>query len=178
MNHNLRTQFGIAAVSLVLLGSLGSNRAAAQALSQSQSPTLTITLKDALSFTMQTNAVNMTYETSADYNNGVSTVVNNQFMITSNKPYNLQVSASGDLSNGGSTPLTIPVSTISVAGINTPDITGTVASLTTTPQPLATAAPATQSKNISLKYATSKSDAFLQPAGNYTTTLTFTATQN
>lgn len=174
----MQTRFRVAVLSLALLGGLGAGRAQAQAQSQSQSPTLTITLKDALSLTMNTNAVQMTYQTSSDYNNGVNTTVSNQFTITSNKPYNLQVSAAGDLTGRGGVTGTIPISNISVAGVNTPDITGTVANLSTSPQPLATTAPATQEKNISIKYATARSADFLQAAGNYSTTLTYTATQN
>lgn len=140
--------------------------------------TMNVTLTDVLQLTVNTNAVNLNFATPADYQNGVTSTVNNQLTVTSNRKYDLKIKTSTtDLVNGTNV---IPVSNISVQTSGTGYGTvNTVNALSTTDQTLATAVPESMSKNISLQYSTgANNQAFLKPAGAYTTTLTYTAVAN
>ena len=140
--------------------------------------TMTANLTDVLQLTVNTNAVNLNFATVADYNNGVTSAVNNQLTITSNRAYDLKIKTSGgDLVNGTNL---IPVSNISAQTTGTGNGTATpVAALSITDQTLATAVPASMAKTISMQYSTAAANAaFLKPAGAYVTTLTYTVVAN
>ncbi len=140
--------------------------------------TLTANLTDVLQLTINTNAVNLNFATVADYNNGVTSAVNNQLTVTSNRPYDLKIKTSGaDLVNGSNT---IPVSNVTAqttgTGNGSPSV---VSALSTTDQTLAAAVPPSMSKTISMQYSTAAANAaFLKPAGAYVTTMTFTVVAN
>lgn len=140
--------------------------------------TMTVNLSDVLQLTVNTNAVNLNFATPADYQNGVNSTANNQLTVTCNRAYDLRIKTSNaTLVNGTNT---IPVSNISVQTVGTGNgTTSVVNNLSTTDQSLATGVPASMSKNISLQYSTAAGNqAFLKPAGAYTTTLTYTAVAN
>lgn len=160
-------------IALVTAG-LGAYSAHAQTTGTSA---MNVTVKDVLQLTVNTKIVDLVFGTPDDFNNGVSSTVNNQLTVTSNRPYDLSVKTAGDLSDGKNT---IPVSNITAqtvgSGLGTPK---TVTSLSTTDQVLAAAVPPSMSKTITMQYSTAaKNAAFLVPAATYTTTLTFTASAN
>lgn len=163
----------------LLLTGLAGGRSSAQTTS-SANPTLSAVLTDVISLTASVTSVQLRFQNANDYNSGVTTTATNQLNVTSNKAYTLQVRASGDLSNGGATPITIPVSSVGLTANWATGTSGAVTGLSTTAQTINATAAATQSQNISMTYSVSGANAanFLRPAGTYTTTLTFTATQN
>lgn len=170
VQFNKQSWWHIAAIALLSVG-FATTRLSAQTTGNA---TLTTNLTDVLQLTINTNAVNLNFATVADYTNGVTSAVNNQLTVTSNRPYDLKIKTSGaDLVNGGNT---IPVLNVTAqttgTGNGTPSV---VAGLSITDQTLATAIPASMAKPISMQYSTSAGNtAFLKPAGAYVTTLTFT----
>ncbi|MBO0937696.1 hypothetical protein J2I47_14150 [Fibrella sp. HMF5335] len=158
----------------VVTAGLGAYSAQAQTTGTSA---MNVTVKDVLQLTVNTKTVDLVFGTPEDFNNGVSSTVNNQLTVTSNRPYDLSVKTAGDLSDGKTS---IPVSNISAqtvgSGLGTPK---TVTALSTTDQVLAASIPPSMSKTITMQYSTSaKNEAFLVPAATYTTTMTFTASAN
>ncbi|QJW89797.1 hypothetical protein HNV11_10615 [Spirosoma taeanense] len=164
----------LAIASLLMMG-LGTIPAFAQS---SGTSTMNVKLSDVLELKINTANVDIEFATPADYNNGVTKPVPNQLTVTSNRPYDLKIKTSGsDLVNGQNL---IPVSNISAqttgTGLGTQSV---VSALSTTDQTLATAVPPSMSKQISMQFSTAAGNsAFLKPSGDYTTTLTFTATAN
>ncbi|CCH03097.1 hypothetical protein FAES_5098 [Fibrella aestuarina BUZ 2] len=151
---------------------VGFSAASAQAQTTGTS-TMNITVKDVLQLTVNTKTVDLVFATPEDFNKGVSATVNNQLMVTSNRPYELSVKTAGDLTDGTNK---IPVSNISAQpvgqGIGSAKL---ISGLSTTDQVLASDVPPSMSKPITMQYATAaKNEAFLVPASTYTTTLTFT----
>ena len=179
MYRNLIKQFGRLLALSALLLSFSTVQSVAQTTS-SATPTLSAVLTDVISLTASVSSVQIKFQTASDYNTGVTQTATNQLSVTSNKPYTLQVRASGDLSNGQATPITIPISSVGVTANWAGGATGTVPSITTTAQTILGTAAATQAQNISTTYSVTSANAvnFLKPAGTYTTTLTYTATQN
>ncbi|QJW89796.1 hypothetical protein HNV11_10610 [Spirosoma taeanense] len=140
--------------------------------------TLTTNISDVLQVTVNVTTVSLNFTTPVNYINGVSSAVSNQLTITCNRAYDLKIKTSGtDMVSGSNT---IPVSNISAqttgTGLGTQSV---VSALSTTDQSLATGIPASMSKQISMQFSTAAgNNAFLKPAGAYTTTLTFTAVAN
>lgn len=158
-----------------LVAGLGTTRLSAQSTGNA---TMTINLSDVLQLTINTSAVSLNFASVANYNNGVSSVVNNQITIASNTVYDLRIRTAGPtLVNG---PNTIPVSNIAVQTIGLTEGTHRVISaLSTTDQSLVTGLPATLSQSVNMQYSTAAGNtAFLKPAGAYVTTLTFTVVAN
>lgn len=128
---------------------------------------------------MTVNETNPTlvFATAADYANGVTVTYANALTVTSTSAYTVKVrSASADLVNGTNT---IPVSNVKVQPTGTTGIgTATQVSLSTTDQNIVTSAPAAILKNINLQYSTDANNAAFigKPAGDYVTTITFSAT--
>ena len=114
--------------------------------------------------------------TAADYRNGVT--ISQASLQVSGTPatYTLTVRASGvNLTSGTNT---IPVNLIGVT-VTTPNIGATPEKrLTTTAQTLVsyTSPTAFANTNLTVQYRLYSDVALLKPAGNYTTTLTFTLT--
>lgn len=160
------------AVALFTLVAVGFSMTSAQAQTTGTS-TMNITVKDVLQLTVNTKTVDLVFATPEDFNKGVSATVNNQLMVTSNRPYDLSVKTAGDLTDGTNK---IPVSNISAQpvgqGIGSAKL---VSALSTTDQVLASDVPPSMSKPITMQYSTAaKNEAFLVPASTYTTTMTFT----
>lgn len=159
----------------LLAASLGTGRAVAQS---SGNATMTVNLTDVLQLTVNTATVTLNFATPADYNNGVTSSVPNQISVTCNRSYDLKVkTTTATLTSGANT---IPVSNVATQATYTGQAAAnpTVA-LSITDQPLATAVPASTTRQINMQYSTSAGNqAFLKPAGAYTTTLTFTAIAN
>lgn len=160
---------------LLLAGSFGTSRVLAQS---SGNATMTVNLADVLQLTVNTATVTLNFATPADYNNGVSSSVPNQISVTCNRAYDLKVkTTTGTLTSGANT---IPVSNVSAqASYAGQSSAGPSVALSTTDQSLATGVPASITRQVNLNYSTSAGNqAFLRPAGAYTTTLTFTAIAN
>ncbi len=140
--------------------------------------TMTINLSNVLQLTVNTPTVGLNFATAANYNNGVTSVVNNQVTVGCNRAYSISVKTAGpNLTSGANT---IPVSNISVRttglAVGTPRI---IAALSTTDQSLVTGLPAAMAQSVNVQYSTTAGNtAFLKPAGAYTTTITFTAIAN
>lgn len=161
----------LAAFLVVLAGVSISSKASAQ------NATLTVTLTPVLVMTVNETNPTLVFSNATDYANGVSATYNNALTVTSTTAYTIKVrSGSADLVNGSNT---IPVSNVKVAPSGTTGIgTTTTVSISTTDQAIITTAPAAILKNINLQYSTdANNEAFIgKPSGNYTATLTFTAT--
>ncbi|RAJ04103.1 hypothetical protein LX64_02981 [Chitinophaga skermanii] len=139
--------------------------------------TLTVILNPVLVMTLSATPPTLTFATANDYANGVSATYANAITVTSTANYSITVkTSSADLANGANT---IPVSNVNVAVSGTTGV-GTTGSgaLSTTDLAIVTNAPAAIAKGIGLTYSTTAGNpAFVgKPSGNYTTTLTFTAT--
>lgn len=163
------------ALSCLMMG-LSMTRLVAQP--NSGNATMTVNLSDVLQLTVNTPALSLNFATATNYINGVTSVVNNQLSITSNKTYSLSIRAAGaNLVNGANT---IPVSNVAVQPVGLVGGTSRVVSaLSTTDQALATGLPATMATAVNLQYSTAANNtAFLKPAGAYVTTITFTAVAN
>jgi hypothetical protein len=155
---------------LLLAGFAISQKAAAQ------NATLTVRLTSALVLTVNQTNPTLIFASASDYSTGVSVTYNNALTVTSTTAYTVKVRAAGDLVNGANS---IPVANVKVAptgntGVGT---TATVA-LSTTDQNIITTAPAAILKNINLTFSTDANNAAFigHPAGDYVTTITFTAT--
>jgi len=135
-------------------------------------------LSNVLQITVNTNAVNLNFTTSANYTNGVTSTISNQITVASNNPYSVYVrAASVNMVNGTNT---IPVSNVKVQPVSLAVGTSQiVAALSTTDQALATAMPTTSSQSVNIQYSTAAGNtAFLKPAGAYVATITFTLIAN
>ncbi|GAB3570438.1 hypothetical protein GCM10027578_26810 [Spirosoma luteolum] len=127
----------------------------------------------ALGITILSNPT-LAFTTLADYQNGIQLDHNTlQLTVSLGLSWSIQVRASGDLTAGVNT---IPVSALGVRPISLssrPEI-----QLNTTNQVLATGTALSALTNalMVIRYRTITPSAFLKPAGNYTTTLTFTYT--
>lgn len=153
--------------------------ASANAQSNNKTATLNVVITDQIEVRMNTNLVSLNFTSAADYRSGVSTSPTDQFTVTSNKPYNLAVKAAGDLIGVSNSSKSIPVGNINVEVTTAGVGTKTAQDLSTNDKPLAAKAPAAINQAFSLTYKTPVGgEAFLVPADTYSTTLTFTATQD
>ncbi len=114
-----------------------------------------VTLKDFTGFSAVSpsgsQAVNFTYASASDYNSAKSVEVTDQLRFTSTRNYNIQVLASGALSNGTNT---IPLSILRIsAKLNGGATYGTEITPTTTAQTIVTGALATLDQGFDIKYA-------------------------
>lgn len=177
MNHVPQKINRLAA--LVCLVVFSATRLCAQ--SSTGNATLTVVLSDVLQLTINTSAVSLNFATAANYNNGVTSLINSQLTITCNKAYDLRIKTAGPtLINGANT---IPVSNVTVQTVGLGGAAGgtplVVSALSTTDQTLVRSLPPTMSQAINVQYSTAAGNtAFLKPAGAYVTTVTFTAIAN
>lgn len=144
---------------------------------------LAIRVKDGISFIVNTPTTTMLVNTAAALQNGFTQVADNQITISSNDPFNLKVKASGSDFTASGTLDKIPTSYMQLK-INNSNTTGwTVSGFTalngTSSVTLASVIPRANNLNISIAYklVPAVSLAGKKPA-LYTTTLTYTATQN
>lgn len=148
-------------------------------VANNKTATLNVVITDQIEVRMNTGTVALNFNTAADYRSGVSTSPTDQFTVTSNKAYSLAVRAAGALAGTGSNTATIAASNINVEVTTTGVGTKTARDLSATNQTLAAGAPAAINQAFSLTYKTPVGGtAFLVPADTYSTTLTFTATQD
>lgn len=157
--------------------------------SASGSTILKVTLTDVLSIMVNQSVVSLNFLTPADYQNGVSTIMNNHLTVTSNQAYDLNVKS--DLSSlkgekaGNSASLDAKIITIEVdnaSGQGLGGIPSVVTALSTTDQFLLKNAIPVTNKSINIKYAIpgsiSSTDAVLgKPADTYSTLVTYTISQ-
>lgn len=123
------------------------------------------------------NNATLSFTTAANYQNGVTLVQTNALVAFSNEAYSVNVSGSANLFNGTNF---ITLGNILISPVPNPangSIITQEVPLSLSPQNILTAAPA-GTQNYNLQYRTTAGNtAFLnKPAGNYTTTITYTIT--
>lgn len=141
--------------------------------------TLNLDLRNVVDFVVNTGSTTLVFDTYGKYNAGVTKQEADQFTISSNNPYKVEVkaSASNFIGTGGNTQ-TIPVSDVNVKIYNTTDGgTQSAVDLSSSNQVLSTGASAVLNRKYSIEYFAKGGDNFLVKADIYTTTLTYTATQ-
>lgn len=144
---------------------------------------LAIRVKDAISFVVNNPITTLIVNTTSTLTSGFTLVVDNQFSISSNEPFNLKVKASGTDFTASGTLDKIPTNYMQLK-INNTNTTGwTVSGFTalngTTAVTLASVIPRTVGLDLSIAYKLAPAVSLVskKPA-LYTTTLTYTATQN
>lgn len=141
--------------------------------------TLHVKIIDALSITVNDANVTLTFANANDYVNGRDTTLNNHLTVTSNQAYDVKVkSASTNLTSGANNIATNSV-TVSIPAGQSLGGTTAPAALTTTDQTIISAGNPVTSQGINVEYeipsSISTTSAILgKPAGDYTTTLTYT----
>ena len=174
--HESFLSVGRVAVAVGLLFFVTTEQVVAQITSGSA--VLTVNLSDLIQLTVNTNAVSLNFTSANSYKNGVTSLINNQITVSSNKAFDIRVRTSGpNLVSGANT---IPVSNVSVQTVGLVGGTARVVpALSTTDQSSVTGFPSTSSTAINLQYSTAAGNtAFLKPAGAYVTTITFTLVAN
>jgi hypothetical protein len=141
--------------------------------------TLNLDLRNVVDFVVNTSSTTLVFDTYGKYNAGVTKQEADQFTISSNNPYKVEVKASAAnfVGTSGNTQ-TIPVSDVNVKIYNTTDGgTQSAVDLSSSNQVLSTGATAVLNRKYSIEYFAKGGDNFLVKADIYTTTLTYTATQ-
>ncbi|MBN9299469.1 MAG: hypothetical protein J0I41_20885 [Filimonas sp.] len=151
--------------------------------------TLNVKLNDALSITVNDPTVLLQFVTTADYQNGVSVTMPSHLTVSSNQAYTLNVkTAAATLAGTGANVATLNASIVSVQ-LDNPvaqalgGTANTVNSLSSTNQPILSSATAVINKNVNIKYAipssvSSTSQVLGKPADTYSTTVTYTISNN
>lgn len=151
--------------------------------------TLKVKLNDALSITVNDPEVLLEFITTSDYLNGVSATKPSHLTVSSNQAYSLNVkTAAATLAGTGANTTTLNASIVSVqvddpVGQAVGGTATTVNALSTSNQPILASATAVMGKNINIKYAipssvSSTSQVLGKPADTYSTTVTFTISNN
>jgi hypothetical protein len=168
--------------------SIASIHAQTSSVSQTVEPSITNSI--AIIFTGTGTAtgssVSIPFSSASDYANGVSSSVQG-LEVQSNNSFNVtvKVSSTNFTYTGSTSPSpTMPVSSVLYMQVTSNSTGGTVASsfnahynnLSTTAQNLITGGTAGGSQDFSIQYFAQPG--FTYPSGNYTTTVTFTATQS
>lgn len=167
----------MAILGLVLIISTKSNAQTTTKVNINISPLLSIKVNDA--------EVNLDFNTTDDYLNGVTTPMANHLTVSSILPYTINVKAEGNTFNGTTTSSnTIDIGVLKIGITNTTSELGvapaTPITLTNTAQPLVTNAFIALAKNIDVTYSipSSKSDGsttdiFGKPVDTYFQTITY-----
>ncbi len=151
-----------------------------------------IILSNVVNFVVNKNWVNIVYATYADYNTGVNQPEPNQFTISSNAPFHINVRAANNQFSTGSG-VGIPVGDVTVTaskGTATPNFNATIGgaaqtffnnnptALSTTDQLLMSSGGALND-NMDVLYSTKGAPIkdFAIPAGDYTDLVTYTLVQ-
>jgi len=144
-----------------------------------------INIATLLSIKVNDAAVNLDFNTTDDYLNGVSTPMANHLTVSSILPYTIKVNAVGSTFNGTTTSSnTIDIGVLNIGITNTESELGVAPenpiTLTTTAQSLVTDAHIALAKNIDVTYSipSSKSDGsttdiFGKPVDTYFQTITY-----
>lgn len=157
--------------------------ASAKAQSTTGTTNLHVNIVDALSITVNTTDVTLTFTTPADYQNGRDSTINSHLTVTSNQAYDITVkAASAELSNAGGDKINTNSVTVEIPAGQTDLGTLNSAALSTSDFMLISGGTAAVNKNINVKYSIpntiSSTSAILgKPAGDYETVLTYTITQ-
>ena len=157
----------------VLALTLCANVASAQV---DQTAKLNVTIKDVITFVLNDVSPSLVFDESSDFENGVSTSNDKAAVVTASLPFSVTVTASADdLEDVAGNK--IAVKSISVKPTGSGIGTATEISLSSTAQTIISAAPAAIQQSFGLTYSTAANDAeFIgKPAGDYTVTLTYTA---
>ena len=141
--------------------------------------TLNLDLRNVVDFVVNTASTTLVFDTYGKYNAGVTKQEADQFVISSNNPYKVEVKASAaNFAGTGANTQTIPVSDVNVKIYNTIDGgTQSAVDLSSSNQVLSTGATAVLNRSYSIEYFAKGGNNFLVKADIYTTTLTYTATQ-
>lgn len=155
----------------------------ATANAQNNTVTLNVKLKpvQTLVVTSALNTVDLTYQTEADYTNGVSKKMDNQLTIYSTGSYELSVSSNDATITKGNKVMNVnSIQVIPTSGTNGPDnAIYTTKSLSNNPNTLVTSTIGAINKQISIEYKGAGANTYLdnyiagQDPTVYTTTLTY-----
>jgi len=133
--------------------------------------TMRVAVSSLAAFTVPTTAVNLNFNTAADYKLGVSKNVTGQLSVSSTLPYNITVKANTAAFTNGSN--TIPLNMLSISGVNAGDNIIPV-TLSTNAQNLVSGANPVIGRSYDLKYTIPSSTALMnKAAGTYATTIVF-----
>jgi hypothetical protein len=145
--------------------------------------TLQITLQQVQSITVNAaqKIVTLTYASANDYQNGVSEAESDHLSIDSNADFDVQVNASGDLTDGSSNTLAANTITLLASDGSTGTASGTTpfpsVTLSTTKQALINKGDAGFGKTFNVDYTAAGNGTYLnKPLGTYSTTITYTLT--
>lgn len=143
-------------------------------ISKTMSSNTQIVVSNMMEVVVLGSQVDLTVNTVAKYQQGVTTTVPNQVKLSSTVPYNITVKASGtNLSSSGG--VNIPVGVITIEGM--PGQTGiTPVVLSASPQPIITSGNPVIDRLLNLQYripATQTSNLLNKAAGRYNTTITY-----
>ena len=178
----MKKQIAIAALSFGAIV-LGTNNVHAQTTS-SATTTVNIQLADVISLTAGsgTQTVGFNYATAADYNTEQTVNMPSALIVTSTKPFKIDVKAEGANFLNGVNVIPVNVLTIkAAAAAGTMGGTKTAVVLSDAIKPLVANAPLGSALTLNLDYtipASESSSAKIlgKPAGKYTQTVTYTAT--
>lgn len=137
-----------------------------------QNETLTINVSNMGNLVVNNPSVILSFNTLSDYQNGVSVNMPNHLTISNTSAYDIYVKASGNLINGS---INLPIGAIKV-GPGTSQTGVAPVTLTTTAQKIISASIPVINRNVAIQYsiaASSVSQLLGNPAGTYTTTVTY-----
>jgi hypothetical protein len=143
-------------------------------ISQTMSSNVQVNVSNIMEVVVLGSQIDLTVNTAAKYQQGVTTTVPNQVRLSSTVPYNITVKASGpNLSSSGG--VNIPVGVITIEGM--PGQTGiTPIVLSASPQTIITSGDPIIDRLLNLQYripATQTSNLLNKAAGRYNTTITY-----
>ncbi len=170
-------------IATILLGFLNAVNYSAQA--QEAKTRINLVLADVISIDSGSAAkggsVDFQYESVSDYNSEKTTTVDNSLIITFTKPFDLKVKANGEYFESGSN--LIPVNVLTIKRNESSNMTGTSSPiiLSTQDQVLVSGIGHGSKLTLDLDYVipqarSSSLDILGKPGGNYTQTVTYTAT--
>ena len=144
------------------------------AISKTMNSNVQVNVSNMMEVVVQNSQIDLTVNTAAKYQQGVTTTVPNQVRLSSTVPYNITVKASGpNLSSSGG--VNIPVGVITIEAM--PGQTGvTPIVLSASPQTIITSGDPVIDRLLNLQYripATQTSNLLNKAAGRYDTTITY-----
>ena len=143
-------------------------------ISKTMNSNVQVNVSNLMEVVVLNSQIDLTVNTAAKYQQGVTTTVPNQARLSSTVPYNITVKASGpNLSSSGG--VNIPVGVITIEGM--PGQSGiTPIVLSATPQTIITSGDPVIDRLLNLQYripATQTSNLLNKAAGRYDTTITY-----
>lgn len=167
-------QAGTYTVPLVYTVSKTATAFPATPISKTMNSNAQVNVSNMMEAIVQNSQIDLTVNTAAKYQQGVTTTVPNQVRLSSTVPYNITVKASGpNLSSSGG--VNIPVGVITIEGM--PGQSGiTPVVLSSSPQVIITSGDPVIDRVLNLQYripATQTSNLLNKAAGRYDTTITY-----